>query len=199
MKSIVIPVLLFVLTMTATPGPNNMLLTASGARFGFRRTLPLIAGIVLGIISQLILSALGMGYLFQLFPLAQKVLKITGSAYILYLAVKIGMSPGKGNKDDEKVEEPMHMLQGALFQYLNPKAYIMTITAMSVYPLQGDMYFKSSLFILLSFLIICPLSISIWAGFGSLLKKVMKEGRYAGKVNLFLGGITALSVVFILK
>lgn len=199
MKSIMIPVVLFVITMTVTPGPNNMLLTASGARFGYRRTLPFIAGIVLGIISQLILSALGMGYLFQLFPIAQKILKIVGSAYILYLAVKIGMSPVKGIKDDKSVEEPMRMFQGALFQYLNPKAYIMTITAMSVYPLQGELYFKSSLFILLSFLIICPLSISIWAGFGSLLKKVMKEGRYAGKVNLFLGGITALSVVFILK
>ncbi|MBF9019018.1 MULTISPECIES: LysE family translocator [unclassified Oceanispirochaeta] len=199
MKSIVIPVLLFVLTMTVTPGPNNMLLTASGARFGYRRTLPFIAGIVLGIISQLILSALGLGYLFQHYPLAQKVLKIAGSAYILYLAVKIAMPSGKSKKKGENVEEPMHFIQGALFQYLNPKAYIMTITAMSVYPLQGDMYFRSSLFILLSFLIICPLSISLWAGFGSLLKKVMKEGRYAGRLNLFLGGITALSVVFILK
>ena len=199
MKSIVIPVLLFVLTMTVTPGPNNMLLTASGARFGYRRTLPFIAGIVLGIISQLILSALGLGYLFQHYPLAQKVLKIAGSAYILYLAVKIALPSGKSKKKGENVEEPMHLIQGALFQYLNPKAYIMTITAMSVYPLQGDMYFRSSMFILLSFLLICPLSISLWAGFGSLLKKVMKEGRYAGRLNLFLGGITALSVVFILK
>ena len=199
MKSIVIPVLLFVLTMTVTPGPNNMLLTASGARFGYRRTLPFIAGIVLGIISQLILSALGLGYLFQHYPLAQKVLKIAGSAYILYLAVKIAMPSGKSKKKGENVEEPMHLIQGALFQYLNPKAYIMTITAMSVYPLQGAMYFRSSMFILLSFLIICPLSISLWAGFGSLLKKFMKEGRYAGRLNLFLGGITALSVVFILK
>ena len=199
MKSIVIPVLLFVLTMTATPGPNNMLLTASGARFGFRKTLPFIYGIVLGIISQLILSALGLGYLFQQFPPAQKILKIAGSVYILFLAFKIAMPSGHSKKDSDKIEEPMHLLQGALFQYLNPKAYIMTITAMSVYPLPGDMYFRSSLFILLSFLIICPISISLWAGFGSLLKKVMKEGQYAGRVNLFLGGITALSVVFILK
>lgn len=194
-----IPVLLFVLTMTITPGPNNMLLTASGARFGFRKTIPFIVGIVLGIISQLILSALGLGSLFQHFPLAQKILKICGSIYILYLAVKIAIPSKKVQKDGDLFDKPMHMLQGALFQYLNPKAYIMTITAMSVYPLKGEMYFRSSLFILLSFLIICPISISMWAGFGSLLKKVMKDGKYARRVNLLLGGITALSVVFILN
>lgn len=198
MKEIVFPVLLFVFTMTATPGPNNMLLTASGARFGFRRTLPFIAGIVLGIFTQLILSALGLGYLFHYFPIARIILKITGSVYILYLAIKIARPSQKGMKENS-VDKPVPMLQGALFQYLNPKAYLMTITAMSVYPLQGDLYIPSALFILVSFLVICPLSISAWAGFGAFLKKIMKDGKHAARINLCLGGITALSIVFILK
>lgn len=199
MKNIIIPVLLFTLTMTITPGPNNMLLTASGARFGFRKTLPFIGGIVLGIISQLLLSALGLGYLFEHYPLAQKILKITGSLYILFLAYHIANPSDSHRKGSQSIQKPIQLVQGALFQYLNPKAYIMTITAMSVYPLQGELYLRSSLFILLSFVVICPLSISLWAAFGTLLKVFMKEGKHAGKVNIFLGVITAFSVVFILR
>lgn len=198
MKEIIIPVLLFTLTMTITPGPNNMLLTASGARFGFMRTIPFIGGIVLGIISQLLLSALGLGYLFEHYPLAQKVLKAAGSIYILYLAWKIAFPPGKSRKGGDTIEEPMNLLQGALFQYLNPKAYIMTMTAMSVYPLQGELYLRSTLFILISFIVVCPVSISLWAAFGSLLKSFMYEGKHTAKVNMFLGAATAFSIVFIL-
>ncbi|MDC7231856.1 MAG: LysE family translocator [Spirochaetales bacterium] len=199
MNNIYFPVLLFTVTMTATPGPNNMLLTASGARFGYRKTLPLIAGITLGIISQLLLSAMGMGYLFQTFPQIQVILKYAGSGYILYLAVKIAFPSQKRKNGNDKVDKPMGIIQGALFQYLNPKAYIMTITAMSVYPLPGDLYEKSALYILLAFLLICPLSISLWAGFGSLLKRIMKDEKTAAPVNLALGCMTAFSVLFILK
>ena len=80
MYAIILPVFLFTLSMTITPGPNNMLLTASGARFGYRRTLPLIGGIVLGIISQLVLSALGLGVLFESIP----VLKIFYKCLLFY-------------------------------------------------------------------------------------------------------------------
>jgi len=197
MKGIMLPVILFTLSMTATPGPNNMLLTVTGARFGFKKTLPMIAGIVLGIVSQLLLSAWGLGVLFQNLPLIQDILKIAGSLYIFYLAIKTAF-PGQKKKQSHQKDSPMGLLQSAGFQYLNPKAYIMTITAMSVYPLEGELYLLSTLFILISFLIICPISISLWAGFGSLLNGWINDGTKGKWINYGLGMVTASSVIFIL-
>ena len=197
MNSIFIPVILFAVTMTITPGPNNMLLTASGARFGYRKTLPFLVGIVLGLQTQLLLCAFGLGVLFRSYPQIQIFLKWAGSGYILYLGYKIAFSGGDGSKGGSQ-SKPMTFLQGALFQYLNPKAYIMSLTAMSVYPLQGEKFILSSFFILFCFLMITPLCISLWAGFGTVLKKGLKSGRQGRLVNLSLGLITAVSVVFIL-
>ncbi len=198
MKNILIPAVIFIITMTVTPGPNNMLLTVSGAKFGYRKSLPFIVGIIIGEVSQLVLSALGLGVLFLHYPLAQLLLKITGSLYLVYLAVKIAFSRKSGKSAEDKVDEPMSMLHGIFFQYLNPKAYVFALTVMSVYPLQGELFFQSALLIIISFILICPLSVSLWAGFGSLLKPLMMNGRYARSMNYVLGGVTALSVVFIL-
>jgi threonine/homoserine/homoserine lactone efflux protein len=194
--TIILPVFLFALSMTITPGPNNMLLTASGARFGYRRTLPLIGGIVLGIVSQLVLSALGLGILFERLPLVKNLLKLFGVLYLLYLAYRIAFTSGKEGRT-EKAQRPLNLIEGAGFQYLNPKAYIMSITAMSVYPLEGQLYIPSALLIIGFFIVITPLSISLWAGFGTLLGRVMSSTRYARGVRMLLGGMTAASVVFI--
>lgn len=196
MYVIILPVFLFTLSMTITPGPNNMLLTASGARFGYRRTLPLIGGIVLGIISQLVLSALGLGVLFEEFPVLKSLLKVFGVLYLVYLAYRIAFPTIKEERENE-AEQPLGLMAGAGFQYLNPKAYIMSITAMSVYPLQGELFLPSALLIIVFFLIITPLAISVWAVFGTLLGRLMSSDRSARGVRMLLGGMTVASVVFI--
>ena len=198
MRSIIIPTILFVITMTATPGPNNMLLTASGARFGYLRSLPFVGGIVLGITSQLILSSLGLGVLFLHYPFAQTILKIIGCVYIIFLSTKIAFSGSRGSEKNQN-DKPMGFLEGAMFQYLNPKAYLMTITAMSVYPLKEDLYIRSAVFIITCFLFITPVSTSLWAGFGSLVNRSLDQEKYGRILNIILGGLTAVSVVFIVK
>jgi len=190
------PFLLFALIMTVTPGPNNLMLALSGSRFGFRRTLPLLLGIVAGILSQICLSALGLGLIFERYPAAQKILKIAGSAYILFLAVKTAF-PGGGHGPEEGEERTPRFLEGALFQYLNPKAYIMTLTAVSVYALPGERFLPSSLVILATFALVAPLSISLWAGFGAVLGQYGK-GRHSRLINLLLGAGTASTALFIL-
>lgn len=192
-----IPVILFAVTMTVTPGPNNLLLTATGARFGFRACLPLITGIVLGLISQLLLIFAGLGTLFIRFPGLQNMLKWAGSVYILYLAFRIAFSTGKKETSGHLDHAP-GLLQGLAFQYLNPKAYIMTLTAISVYSLPDEKYLGSALFIILCFFIITPFSISLWAGFGSLLNQWMTQERYRKFFRFTLGGLTASSIVFII-
>ena len=196
MTSTILPVFLYSLIMTATPGPNNMMLTASGARFGYRRTLPLLIGIVLGICSQLILSALGLGLLFERAPLLQTLLKIVGSAYLFYLAWTVALG-GRAAEPDSGANRPPGLLHGFLFQYMNPKAYLMTITAMSVYTLPGENYIKSVLLIISVFIIVAPTAISLWAGFGTILGRLMTGSRHSRPINYGLGILTVASVVFI--
>ena len=182
---------LYFLVMTVTPGPNNMLLTASGARFGYKKTFPLLLGIVLGMVSLITFTSLGLGYLFERFPVLQKVLKITGSAYILYLAYKVAVSAG-GPKStgEEDAARPMTLLNGILFQYANPKAYLMSITAVSVYNL-------NPIQTVLIFICIAPFCISLWALFGTVLGRLLGTGRSGRPISMALGGVTAASVLFI--
>ncbi|ADK79993.1 LysE family translocator [Sediminispirochaeta smaragdinae] len=197
MQSIFIPVILFTLSMTITPGPNNMLLTVSGAQFGYRKNLPLIIGIVLGLQSQLVLSAMGLGLLFQEFPVIQNILKIIGTLYLLYLAFHIAFQNRK-SRGKEHTQKPLTVFQGMALQYLNPKIYVTTITAMSVYTLEGNQYLASVLLITGCFLVITPLSVSVWAAFGSFLNRWMGDEKGAKGIRYALGGLTAASVVFII-
>ena len=196
MTSILIPVFLYSLVMTGTPGPNNMMLTASGARFGYRRTLPLLLGIVLGVCSMLALSALGLGVLFDRFPVLQSGLKIAGSLYLAYLAWKVAFS-GAAHGAEAPREKPLGFWHGAAFQYLNPKAYVMTVTAMSVYSLAGEEYVGSALLIIAVFAVVAPAAISLWAAFGTVLGRLMAKSGRSRAVNYGLGVLTAASVAFI--
>jgi threonine/homoserine/homoserine lactone efflux protein len=109
------------------------MLTASGANFGFTRTLPHIAGIVFGIALMNLLIGLGLGAVFQQYPVIQKVLKIGGSAYLVWLAVKLlRFSHAENSADSEG--RPFSFLQAASFQYINPKAWVMVLCECQLYP-----------------------------------------------------------------
>jgi threonine/homoserine/homoserine lactone efflux protein len=197
MKSIILPVLLFVFTMAITPGPNNMLLTASGARFGYKRTLKLIIGMMLGMLSQLLLCAVGLVFLFEKFPFLHTVLKVIGTVYILYLAVSITFFSLE-KKEDASADKPLSLIHGIVLQYINPKAYIMSVTTVSVYTLKGALYIPSVFVIAVIYIIVTFSCISLWACFGSFLNSWMKDGKKQRIVRYFLGALTAASVVFIL-
>jgi threonine/homoserine/homoserine lactone efflux protein len=196
MTDIILPVFLYTLTMTGTPGPNNMMLTASGARFGYRRTIPLILGIVLGVLVLLGLSALGLGALFTRFPVLKDVLKVLGSVYLIYLSWMIGFS-GKSSSAGRTSEKPLSVLHGFGFQFLNPKAYLMTLTVMSVYPLKGEYFAGSVLVIIAIFALIAPLAVSLWAGFGTLLGRFMDLSLRGRIIRISLSLLTLVSVIFI--
>ena len=116
----ILPVILFVFIMAITPEPNNMLLTASGARFGYKRTLRLILGMILGMQSRLILCAVGLVFLFEKIPLLHTVLKIIGTVYILYLAVRITFS-SLSKKEDSSSHKPLSLIHGIVLQYIIPR------------------------------------------------------------------------------
>ncbi len=163
---------LFAFTTSITPGPNNMMLFASGVNFGFVRTVPHMLGIGAGFLSLLIAVGLGLGALLHSVPLLYTVLKFAGGAYLVWIAWKIGtsrsLSEGKGNA------VPMTFLQAAAFQWINPKAWVMAVTAMATYTSQQS-YLASVIWVGIVFAIVNVPSVSTWAGFGSALRQWLSD------------------------
>jgi threonine/homoserine/homoserine lactone efflux protein len=114
-----------------TPGPNNLMLMASGANFGFLRTIPHMLGVGLGFVLMVVLVGIGLAQIFDLYPITHTILKIGSVGYLLYLAWKIANAAPVNAKDSSG--SPMTFLQAAAFQWVNPKAWTMAVTAVTVY------------------------------------------------------------------
>ncbi|MEH6445510.1 MAG: LysE family translocator, partial [Oceanospirillaceae bacterium] len=131
MLSLIALIIPFAISMTASPGPNNMIAMVSATNFGFRRTIPVIAGFVGGLASMILAAGLGLTQAFLAWPEIHQLLQYVAIAYLLYLAWKIARS---GNIDiAAKQTKPMSFIQGALFQWINPKAWIVSISAITTF------------------------------------------------------------------
>ena len=122
----------FAMVSSLTPGPNNLMLMASGANFGFRLTIPHMLGVSLGFTLMVLMVGLGLAQLFQLYPVSYTVLKVFSVFYLLFLAWKIATA-GAPDKSESTSGRPFTFIQAALFQWVNPKAWTMALTAISVY------------------------------------------------------------------
>lgn len=192
---------MFSFVMSGTPGPNNIMLLASGAQFGFRRTLPHMIGIGLGMVTLISATLLGLGALFVLYPPLYLVLKWVGGAYLLWLAWKIASAPVSNETGNEKngQAKPMTWWQAALFQFVNPKGWMMAISAVSTFTLQGDLYVQSGIWILLVFALVNLPTISVWAWLGVSIRRWLTDARRQKVFNLVMGAATALTLVMIVK
>ena len=189
-----IPLVSFYFVMYVTPGPNNAMVLASGLKFGFLKTIPHMSGITIGHILQLILVCLGLGKIFQIFPELQNILKILCAIYLLYLGYKIIGSFSKIKEDDSR---PLKFHEAALFQIVNPKAWtISSMAASGFLPADGNLIISIS-FIALVALIICPLSISPWAGFGSVIRNLVKNNKIKALIEYFLAFLLLITAILI--
>ncbi len=136
--SLFLSMLGFLWVAAITPGPNNMLLTTSGANFGFMRSLWLMIGIMLGMQSILVLVAFGVGGLILIYPSLHLILKILGSLYLLWLAWKVATAAYEKLETDAPPPKPVRLYQGWLLQFLNPKAWLMALGAVASFSLAGD-------------------------------------------------------------
>ena len=160
---------LFAFATAGTPGPNNMMLLASGANFGLRRTAPQILGISAGLGVMVAAMGLGLGGVFKAWPVLHDVLKWVGGAYMLWLAWKIATA--KGISDKEAGARPMTFLQAAAFQWVNPKAWAMALTAATTYTPEGStigVFLVAGTFMLVG----APCS-AAWAGFGQGMRRFL--------------------------
>ena len=184
----------FYFVMYVTPGPNNAMVLASGLKFGFLKTIPHMSGITIGHIIQLILVCFGLGKIFQIFPQIQNILKILCAIYLLYLGYKIIGSFNKIKEDDSK---PLKFYEAALFQIINPKAWtISTMAASGFLPKEGNLII-SIFFIAIVALIICPISISPWAAFGSAIRNFVKNKRIKALIEYFLAFLLLITAILI--
>ena len=171
----------FAFVTSVTPGPNNMMLLASGVNFGLRRSLPHMLGISLGFMVLVMAVGLGLGQLFEQLPMLYSVLRYLGAAYLLYLAWKIANS-GAPNQASER-GKPFSFLQAAAFQWVNPKAWVMAIGAITTYTPQENFLVNVLLIAALFALVNCP-SVGLWTVAGSLLRNWLGNPRVLRNFNI---------------
>ncbi|WP_338560270.1 LysE family translocator [Erwinia sp. E_sp_B04_7] len=195
--SLFLSMLGFLWVAAITPGPNNMLLTASGANFGFLRSLWLLIGIMLGMQVMLLMVAFGIGGLILLYPSLHLFLKIAGSVYLLWLAWKIATATYEKLETSSAPAAPMPFWQGGLLQLINPKAWLMALGAVASFSLAGDEYRHSVMAISIGMALVNVVSGLIWLGFGSLIGRILRSRRAWTVFNLSMGLLTAACVLLI--
>lgn len=184
---------LFALVSSVTPGPNNLMLMNSGANFGFRRTLPHLLGVTIGFVIMLVLVGLGVMQLFDVFPLSYQLLKVLCIAYLLYLAYKIASNktPVGAENGDTK---PFTFVQAALFQWVNPKAWTMALSAVSVYaPSKG---IGAVVIVGVIFGLVNLPCVSAWTLLGQKLQIWLNRPERLQAFNIFMAILLVASVLF---
>ena len=195
LSSIILPLLLFTLLATATPGPNNTLLTLSGSRFGYRQTLPFILGIRVGITGLFILMGSGIGSVLTQNPHWYFYLKLLGAGYLVYLALKIAFS---GNKQQQKSNGSLiGFTQGALLQFINPKSMMMVLSCITAFSLPGELYLVSVIQACIIFNLVGLISNSAWTLFGAVLSQFLSTEQARQKFNQLLALLTLTAVVLL--
>jgi threonine/homoserine/homoserine lactone efflux protein len=175
-----------------TPGPNNFMLLSSGVNFGFVRSIPHMLGIGIGFVVLLLAVGFGLGAVLATFPVLHTALKIVGGAYLLYLAWKIAMSRSVESGGDGTAQ-PMTFLQAAAFQWVNPKAWVMAVTAMAVFSNPANP-FLSVVLIAAVFGIINLPCVSSWAGFGMALRGFLSDPARLKWFNIAMGVLLAATL-----
>ncbi|RIA35674.1 threonine/homoserine/homoserine lactone efflux protein [Ectopseudomonas oleovorans] len=186
----------FAFVTSITPGPNNMMLLASGVNFGVRRSLPHMLGISLGFMLLVAAVGLGLGQLFEQVPLLHSVLRYAGAAYLLYLAWKIAQS-GAPESSGTAAAKPFTFLQAAAFQWVNPKAWIMAIGAITTYTPHEGFFTNVILIAALFALVNCP-SVGLWTVAGSLLRNWLNNPRALRAFNIGMALLLVASLYPIL-
>ncbi len=183
----------FAFVTSITPGPNNLMLLASGVNFGFARTIPHMLGIGFGFLSLLLGVGFGLGAALTAFPSLHAALKIAGGAYLLYLAWRIAMSRSMGKVGEGAGARPMAFFEAAAFQWVNPKAWVMAVTAMAVYT-NPEAPFLSVALVAVAFAAVNLPSVSTWAGFGTALRGFLSDPVRLKWFNIAMGLLLAATL-----
>jgi len=182
--------------MFSTPGPNNAMLTASGIKFGFKRTLPHLFGIPFGHTIQISLVCFGLGSLFLKYPIIQFYLKWLCFFYLIFLGWKI---LGSFSNNEKESGRPLKFYEAALFQFINPKAWVVALTAATAFFPIAENFYIATAFVAGTAPFICFPSICIWAIFGSSIKSIIKDAKVKKIVEYLLAILLLLTAIIIVN
>ena len=180
--------------MFATPGPNNAMLTASGIKFGFKKTLPHLIGIPFGHVIQITLVCFGLGAIFQKYPSIQIYLKWICFFYLLFLGWKI---IGSFSHNDKQSGRPLKLYEAALFQFINPKAWVVALTAATAFFPREESFFLATTFVAVTAPFVCFPSICLWAIFGASIKAIIKNSKAKKFIEYLLAVLLVVTAVII--
>jgi len=182
---------LFAVVSITTPGPNNLMLMSSGANFGFKRSIPHMLGITFGVGFMIFGVGMGLMNAFELFPVSHIILQTLSVIYLIYLAYKIANSNFNARDCDDGAK-PLTFFQACAFQWVNPKAWSMALTAISVY--SPDKTLESILFIACVFALVNAPSASVWTLLGQKISVLLHHPRRLKIFNLTMAGCLLASI-----
>lgn len=190
------PLVLFAAAVTLTPGPNVVLVTASAANFGFRRTIPQMLGITLAFGLMIMAAGLGLAAVVHAEPRLHIALKYTGAAYLLYLAWRIARADAA--RGTAARSRPIGFMAASLFTWLNPKAWMSTLGALAAFTTaDGDLLSESAV-IAFVLALACLISVALWAGFGATIGRFLADRRARLAFNGAMAMLLVLSLVPVL-
>lgn len=183
--------MIFAFVSSITPGPNNLMLMSSGANFGFKPTVPHLLGVGIGFTLMIVLVGLGVIQIFDRFPISYQILKVVSIIYLLYLALKIALADHSAETKTSRAK-PMTFVQAALFQWVNPKAWTMALTAISIYA-PSKSIFAVLLVALIFGLVNFPCIIS-WIVLGQKMQIFLNNQKHLKAFNITMAVLLIISV-----
>jgi len=183
----------YAFAMAMTPGPNNIMLTASGVNFGFARSVPHMSGVAIGFLVLVGACAAGLGLVFATVPALQVVVKVAGAGYMLWLAWKVANSkPADGSADP--LARPLTFIQAAAFQWVNPKGVLAALSGIALFMRPGHAVTDFSIMAAVYGLATLA-SVIVWTGFGVALRRLLANPRHAKVFNIAMGLLLVASIV----
>jgi threonine/homoserine/homoserine lactone efflux protein len=187
--------IVFCFVSAITPGPNNLMLLTSGVNFGFRRTIPHMLGVGLGFALMVGLVGVGLDVIFSRFPALLPTMRYAGAAYMLWLAAKLAFAGPVG--EAEYRGNPLGFFGAAAFQWINPKAWVIAVSALTAYAVSED-YTRSVVIVALVFGIVTMPCIAAWVSFGTAMRRVLANPRFIRPFNVTMALLLAASIIPVL-
>ena len=187
-----LPLILFGIATAFTPGPNNILSSYSGFNFGFKKTIPLMLGVILGWTSMLTVMASGLIIIFQKYIFLQSIIKILGTIFLIYLAYKIAFS---STNESENIKKPVLFFDTFLFQFINPKGVMVAMIAVSTFIDVQNNYLRDATLVIITYFFMAIFSVSSWCLLGKYLRKFATSKNFIKKFNFIMSFLLIVCVI----
>ena len=187
-----LPLILFGIATAFTPGPNNILSSYSGFNFGFKKTIPLMLGVILGWTTMLTVMASGLIIIFQKYFFLQNVIKILGTLFLIYLAYKIAFN---STNESENIKKPVLFFDTFLFQFINPKGVMVAMIAVSTFIDVQNNYLRDATIVIITYFFMAVFSVSSWCLLGKYLRKFATSKNFIKKFNYIMSFLLIVCVI----